>query len=123
MYHGMPNYSQQPAAGLPKNGATGVNRMPIDYMLGLRQNLAKLTLADVNRAIRRYLRTERLVIVAVSKNGEELKQQLASDDPSPMTYNSPKPASITDIDKIVEKWPLHLKAEAIKVVPADQVFQ
>jgi zinc protease len=94
-----------------------------DFAATLKQNLAKLTLAEVNRVIRRYLRVDRLVIVAVSKNGEELKQQLASDDLSPMTYNSPKPASITDIDKIVEKWPLHLKADAIKVVPVDGVFQ
>jgi zinc protease len=48
---------------------------------------------------------------------------LASDDPSPMTYNSPKPAAITDVDKIVESWPLHLKLENIKVMPVDQVFQ
>jgi hypothetical protein len=40
-----------------------------------------------------------------------------------MIYNSPKPASVTDVDKIVEKWPLHLKADAIKVVPVDRVFQ
>jgi hypothetical protein len=40
-----------------------------------------------------------------------------------MTYNSPKPASITDVDKIVESWPLQLKADNIKVVAVDQVFQ
>jgi zinc protease len=94
-----------------------------DFANQLKQDLAKLTLADVNRVIRRYLRVDRLVIVAVSNNGGELRQQLASDDPSPMTYNSPKPASVTDVDKIVEKWPLHLNADAIKVVPVDSVFQ
>src|ERR1700722_17524817 len=94
-----------------------------DFAVKLKLDLAKLTLADVNRVIRRYLRGDHLVIVAVSKNGAELKQQLATDDPSPMTYNSPKPASITDIDKIVEKWPLHLTTDTIKVVPVDGVFQ
>ena len=94
-----------------------------DFAGKLKQDLAKLTLADVNRVIRRYLRVDRLVIAVVSNNGEELKQQLVRDDPSPMIYNSPKPASVTDVDKIVEKWPLHLKADAIKVVPVDRVFQ
>jgi zinc protease len=94
-----------------------------DFAGLLKVLLANLTVADVNRAIRRYLRADRLVIVAVSRNAGELKEQLASDDPSPMTYNSPKPASVTEIDKIVEKWPLHLKADNIKIVPADQVFQ
>ena len=89
----------------------------------LKANLAKLNVAEVNRVVRRYLRTDQLVIVAVGKNGEELKQQLANDEPSPMTYNSPKPPSVTDVDRIAEKWPLHLKGADIKVVPVDQVFQ
>jgi zinc protease len=89
----------------------------------LKAGLAKLTAAEVNRVIRRYLRTDQLVIAAVCKNAEDFKQQLASDDPSPMTYNSPKPASVTDVDKIVEQWPLHLKSDNIKIVPVDQVFQ
>ena len=93
------------------------------YNEHLKAALATVTRDDVNRVVRRYLRPNRLVIVAVTKNGEELKQQLASDEPSPMTYNSPKPDAITDEDKIVEKWPLHLRPDDIKVVPAKEVFQ
>ena len=85
--------------------------------------MAKLTRDDVNRVIRRFLRPNRLVIVAVSRNGEDLKRQLASEDPSPMTYNSPKPAAITEEDKIVEKFPLNLRPDDIKVIPVDQVFR
>ena len=76
----------------------------------LKTQLAKLTLADVNRVIKQYIRTDRLVIVAVTRNGEDLKRQLASDDASPMTYNSPKPPQITDEDKLVVKWPLGSEA-------------
>ena len=89
----------------------------------LKAQLAKLTLADVNRVIKSYIRTDRLVIAIVSKNGEALKRQLTSDDASPMTYNSPKPQAILDEDKIVERRPLHLKPEDIVVRPVDQVFQ
>lgn len=89
----------------------------------LKTALAKLTRDDVNRAIRRYLRTDHLVIVAVSKNGEQLKQLLASEDPSPMTYNSPKSSAITEEDKIVEKWPLNLRPSDITVKPVAEVFQ
>jgi zinc protease len=94
------------------------------YNQYLKTALAKLTREDVNRAIQRYLpRAGSLVIVAVAKNGEDLKKQLADDAPSPMTYNSPKPNAITEEDKIVEKRPLRLKLENINVVPVDQVFQ
>ena len=89
----------------------------------LKTQLAKLTLADVNRVIKQYIRSDRLVVVAVTRNGEDLKRQLASDDASPMTYNSPKPPQITEEDKLVMKWPLGLKPENIKVIPVSEVFQ
>jgi len=89
----------------------------------VKNGIAKLTRDEVNRLIKARLRSNRLVIVAVSKDGEALRKLLASDDPSPMTYNSPKPEAITEVDKIVEKWPLHLSEADIKVVPVGDVFQ
>jgi zinc protease len=94
-----------------------------NYNEMIKTAMAKLTREDVNRFIKIRLRAQKLVIVAVSKNGEDLKKQLASDDPSPMVYNSPKPDSITEVDKIVENYPLNLKPENIKVVPVTDVFQ
>ncbi len=94
-----------------------------NYVEMVKNAMAKMTREQVNQAIRSRLRSDRLVIVAVSKNGEELKKQLASEDPSPMVYNSPKPASVTDVDKVAEKWPLRVSGAAIKVIPAAEVFQ
>jgi hypothetical protein len=87
----------------------------------LKAQLAKLTLEDVNTAIKRYIRTDRVVIAAVTRNGEELKKQLASDDASPMIYNSAKAKEIMEEDKLVEKRELKLKD--IKVRPVAEVFQ
>jgi zinc protease len=92
-----------------------------DYRL--HKALTQMTRDDVNTAIKRYLRADRLVIAAVSDNAESLKQQLASDDPSPIHYNSPKADAVLEIDRIAEKWPLNLGQEDIKIVPVDQVFQ
>src|SRR5678815_1151930 len=66
----------------------------------LKSQLAKLKLADVNRVIKQYIRTDRMVIAAVTRNGEDLKKQLASDVESPMTYNAPKPEEILTEDKL-----------------------
>jgi hypothetical protein len=88
----------------------------------MRGALAKVTRDDVNRVLRQHLRTNRVVIVAVTNNGEDLKKSLASDAPSAMTYNSPKPEALTEVDKAVEKWPLNLSEADIKVVPSTQVF-
>jgi zinc protease len=85
--------------------------------------LANLTAAEVSRVVRRYLRADQLCIAIVASHADELKQQLISDDPSPMTYNTPKAQSIMDIDRVVENWPLHLKAEFVTILSAERVFQ
>ena len=100
VYYGIPNYNEV-----------------------IKTRLAKLTRSDVNRAIKRYLRNDKLVIVAIAQDGEALKKQLASDEPSPMSYNSPKPDEIVEEDKVVAKFPLELKPEDVTVVSANQVFE
>jgi zinc protease len=85
--------------------------------------LAKLTRDDVNRAIRKHLRTDNLYIVVVGKNMAEFKEKLLAGAPSPMTYNSPKPEAILQEDKIVETWKLPLKAENVEILPVGTVFE
>jgi zinc protease len=89
----------------------------------LKTELAKLTLADVNRVIKQYIHPDHAVIAVITKNGEDFKKQLLSPEASPMKYNSPKPESITAEDKIVEKYPLGLKADDITIRPVAEVFQ
>jgi zinc protease len=89
----------------------------------LKTELAKLTLGDVNRVIKQYIHPDHAVIAVITKNGEDFKKQLLSPEASPMKYNSPKPESITAEDKIVEKYPLGLKADDITIRPVAEVFQ
>lgn len=86
------------------------------YAQYLQTRLPKLTREEVNVSLRQHLRTDRLVIVAVTRDADALKQQLLSEDASPITYNSPKPQTILDEDKIVEKWPLRLRPEDITII-------
>jgi zinc protease len=94
-----------------------------NYNEYVKSALAKLTLDDVNRAIRKHLRADGLQIAGVAKDVASLRAELASDAATPMRYNSPKPQEILDEDKIVEKWPLHIRAEDIKVIPVASVFE
>jgi len=99
-YYGIPNYNEY-----------------------VKTSLAKLTAADVNRAIRKYLRAENLQIVGVAKDTSQLKAELTSAAATPMHYNSPKPQDVMDEDKTVEKWPLGLKPEDVAIVPVDTIFE
>lgn len=94
-----------------------------DYNSYVKNSLARLTRDNVNRAIRKHLRTDNLQIVVVAKDCEQLKKKLLSNKPSPMTYNSPKPKEVLEEDKIVEKWKIDLKPEAVRIVPVDTLFE
>jgi zinc protease len=94
-----------------------------DFNTWLRAELSKLTLDDVNRAIRQYLKSDQMRIVFVTGDGKALRDRLARGAPTPITYNSPKPKDIMDEDKIIEAYPLRIKPEDIVVVPAERIFQ
>ncbi len=89
----------------------------------IRKGLAKLTRKDVNDAIRRDWKSDRMRIVIVSGQAEQLRDALASQKPSPITYNSPKPQSVLDEDKIIERYPIPVQSERIRIVPIESVFQ
>lgn len=94
-----------------------------DYTAYIKSGLAKLTVADVNRAIKKHLRATNLDLVVVARGCEELKKKFLAGDPSPMTYNSPKPQEILDEDKIVERWKINFQPEDFRIIPVDQVFE
>ena len=94
-----------------------------NYVDMLKTALPKLTRDEVNKLIRVRLRSKNLVVVAIAKNAQDVKKLLSSDEPSPMTYNSPKPEEVTRNDQVIEKWPLNIKEANIKVVQASELFQ
>ncbi len=94
-----------------------------DYVTGMREALARLTLKDVNDAIRKYLRSDQMRVVVVTKDAEALRKTLLSGDPTPVTYVSPKPKEILDEDKLIEVYKINVKPEDVRIVPIDTVFQ
>jgi zinc protease len=91
-----------------------------DYV---RDRLSKLTLEDVNRAIKKHLQADNVKIVIVTRGGEAFRSALVAGKPSPISYASAPPKEILDEDKLIEKYPLRIKADDVTIVPVDQVFQ
>jgi zinc protease len=94
-----------------------------EYVLYMREQLAKLTLADVNNAIQRYLKSDAMRVVIITKDAEGLRDAILGNKPSPITYNSPKPKEITDEDKIIETYKINVKPEDVVIVPVERVFE
>lgn len=87
------------------------------------KQLNALTLAEVNKAIKANLQTENMHYVFISGDGADMKQRLASEQVSPLKYNSDKPQALLAEDKIIASYPLNLNADNITIVPVADVFE
>src|SRR5262249_32290894 len=94
-----------------------------DYQSYIKYALAKLTLQEVNEAMRRRLRNDNIRSVAVARDCEELKRRLSGNLISQMKYNSDKPEAVLEEDKVVERWRIALKPESIQITPAAGLFE
>jgi len=91
-----------------------------DYV---RESLAKLTLAEVNRAIREHLQADNAKIVVVTDDALSFKNAVLDRGPSPITYASLPPTDVLEEDKLIEVYPLDFSADSIEMVPVEEVFQ
>ena len=87
-----------------------------------RRTLDELTLAEVNVAIKKYLHYKNLQIVFVTKDGQALKEALVNETPSPIKYTMPKPESVYAEDREISVFPLHIRAEDVRIVPLWELF-
>jgi len=94
-----------------------------DFPTYMREQLAKLTLDDVNRSIKQYLKSDAMRIAIVTKDAAGLRDAILANRLSPITYNSPKPKEIMDEDKIIEAYKIVVKPGEVLIVPVDRVFQ
>ena len=94
-----------------------------EYTAFLRDRLSRLTLADVNRAVKQYLNPGNLRVVMITKDAEGLRDAIVKGTPSPITYNSPKPEDILAEDKVIEKYKVNVRPDQVVIVPVEKVFQ
>jgi zinc protease len=82
-----------------------------------------VTLAEVNAAIKKHLQYENMDIVFVTKDAKSLREALVADAPSPIAYATPKPESVLAEDREIGVFPLHIKAEDVRIVPVAELFE
>jgi zinc protease len=67
-----------------------------EFTSTMRDKVSKLTLADVNRAIKKHLSGQNLSVVIITKDAKDLKERLTSDAASTIKYDAPKPPELTE---------------------------
>jgi len=91
-----------------------------EFTSTMRDRVSKLTLADVNRAIKKHLSGQNLSVVIITKDAKDLKERLASDAASTIKYDAPKPPELLEEDKVIGV--LKLQPTSVTITPVDQVF-
>ena len=95
-----------------------------DLVKELKARLPKMKKSDVDRAIRKHLQMDNFAVAIVSDKAAEVKDRLAGGQPTPITYDTGgTPPAVLEEDKLIEKEPLPIRADAIRVVPAAQMFE
>jgi zinc protease len=93
-----------------------------EYTSTMRDKLQKLTLADVNAAIKKHWSARDFQVVMVTKDAKGLKNALTSGAVATIHYDAPKPPEILEEDKVIAALDLGLRAEAIRITPVEDVF-
>jgi zinc protease len=94
-----------------------------DYINELRKRLRRVSLNDVNNAIRKHLNDSDMHIVAVTRGAGVFADSLAADAASPVRYATPKPDEILAEDDSIAVYPLRIDREKIRIVKVEKVLE
>lgn len=94
-----------------------------EFTSHMRERLKKLTLAEVNAAVRKHLSPENLAVVIVTKDAEGLRDALVNDAFSPIQYDAVKSEATLAEDKLIGARKLNIAPEDVTITQVDKVFQ
>ncbi len=93
------------------------------HLARFKQMLDTLTLGDVNAAIKRHLQYANLKIAIVTGDADKLRNALTTGAPSPIEYDTPKPAEVLAEDRQIAVFPVHVEPQRVAVVPVASAFE
>jgi zinc protease len=90
----------------------------------VQRELPRLTLEQVNAAIKRHLQYRDLAVAVVTEDAEGLRDTLLSGKPTPITYQTPTTdEALLKEDEEIESFPLPLHRDRLRVIPAREMFE
>jgi zinc protease len=89
----------------------------------VQRELDALTPEKVNAALKKHVDPKGVRFVFVTADADDLARRLAGNQPSPIKYNTDKPAELLAEDQRIQALPLGLAKERIRIVDAGTVFE
>jgi zinc protease len=93
-----------------------------EFTAYMRDGLQKLTVDQVNAAVKRHLNAANLSVVMITDDAEGLKKALVSDAFSPIKYDGEKPNDLLAEDKTIGAMKLNIREANVKITPIEEVF-
>ena len=95
-----------------------------DFLATLPAKLDALTRDQVNAAIKKHLRSDRIQVAVVTKGADAFLTELVNNTPSPMTYEAEGiPPAVIEEDKAVAVYKLNINKAASKIVDVSEMFK
>jgi zinc protease len=117
-------WTQTPARrlGFAMDGAFYGGKSLVDE---LADRLPRMSVDDVNAAVRRHLRPESLsvAVIADPAGAEAFVDALTTDRPSPITYATETRPEVLVEDRAIALEPLPVERARCRIVPADAMFE
>lgn len=88
----------------------------------VRTALSAMGSADVNAAVRRHLRWDRMYFALAGEGMAELRARILANDLSPPACNAPKAQALLEEDRTVERRTIEVPPERARVVPVEEMF-
>jgi zinc protease len=93
-----------------------------DLVAELAERLPKITVDQVNAAVRKHLKPAGMKIAIVAQNADEIRDILSANKPSPLNYDTQgTPEDVLAEDKDIAVFPL--RDVSVKIVPVEQMFE
>lgn len=94
-----------------------------DYIERIDRELRSLTVADVNKAIKKHIHPKNLKAAIVANDAKGLLDAMLTNAPSPIKYVSPVSGNILEEDKVISMLPLEINRNKSRVVPVNMLFE
>ncbi len=93
-----------------------------DLVTELAERLPKLTVDQVNAAVRKHLKPEGMKVAIVARDATRLRERLISGKPTPISYDTQgTPEDVLAEDKQIAVFPL--KDVSVRIIPVEQMFE
>jgi zinc protease len=93
-----------------------------DYVETLRGAIERLTVEQVNAAVRRHFSGEDLQVVFIAKDAAALREELLAGGFTAIDYGSPKPEEVMAEDREIGAIDLGLSPDRVQITPVEAVF-